>query len=145
MYADDGSTVSFVVEYRGEQNVTATLNSVSLASPDAGLELVGNGILVDGYPGFYISNSFPAGQLMPVAGTTLVTAPDDPSADTFFDLGIRVRLGEQPQSLRGVWLDYTVRSVRYRALLPWLLTICRAPITGTCVGLPADEFSFPFP
>ena len=41
---DNGSTISLVVELRGEQQVTATLRGVSLADADPGLSLVDAGI-----------------------------------------------------------------------------------------------------
>jgi hypothetical protein len=143
MPADDGATMAFVVEYRGEQAVTATLDAISLANADPGLDVVETGILMDGYPFLYVSRSFPVGRMKPVAGTVITTAPGDPAGDTFFALGIRTNLKTGPQAARGVWLDYHIDSARYRAVLPWLLSVCPTPITAPCAGLPAQEFSFP--
>jgi hypothetical protein len=141
--ADDGSTVSLVVELRGEHQTTAKLREVSLASPDPGLALVGDGILVNGYPGTYIETAFPLGPLAPLAGATISTDPADHTRDVFLNLGIRVSFASSRLSVRGVWLDYDADGASYRALLPWLLTLCETPVTGTCVGLRPDEFSFP--
>lgn len=139
----DGSTMSLVVELRGEQAVSATLNGISLASADPGLTLADAGILVDGYPGRYVAESFPLGALAPIGGTTISTDPTDPTRDVFINLGIRADFGNSPLRARGVWLDYEVAGVKYRALLPWLLTVCRTPTTDTCAGIPAQDFSFP--
>jgi hypothetical protein len=139
----DGSTMSMVVELRGETATDATLRGVSLVSPDEGLALVDSGILVGGYPGTYISDQFPLGSLTPVAGSEISTDPTDPSKDVFINLGIKPTFGETPLSARGVWLDYDVAGVRYRALLPWLVTLCKAPTTETCTGINAEQFSFP--
>lgn len=144
IYADPGQTVSLVVELRGEQEATAVLDAVELANADPGLSLAASGVLVDGYPGAYVSLTYPMGELTPVNGYVVVTDPGNPGADVFINLGIATTSDlSAPQSVRGVWLDYTVDVTRYRALLPWLLTVCSKPVVGTCMGQPPDEFSFP--
>ena len=139
--------MSLVVQFRAKEAVTATLDGVSLADPGPGLDLVGSGILVNGWPGTYVSSRvFPLGPIKPIAGETITTTPGDAAGDVFFNLGIRVALEQSPQSIHGVWLDYHIGSTRYRALLPWLLSICqRPPEIGPCSAEPAEEFSFPPP
>jgi hypothetical protein len=142
--ADDGSTISLVVEFRGETEAVATLRSVSLADPDAGLTLVGTGILTGPFEG-YVLSSYPPGPLRPVEGTVIATKPGDRSGDIFFVLGIRTDLHEGSQSARGVWLDYTVDGVAHRALLPTLLTVCPKVAGGSCEGQPIESFKVPAP
>ena len=139
---EDGSTLSFVVELRGEVPVVATLDSVSLADADAGLTLTDSGIQTSGFTG-YVVKSFPPGDLEPVAGTEVTTRPGDPSGDVFIALGIKTDLSRGRQSAHGVWLDYTAHGVRYRALLPWLLTVCPGPGTEPCPNQAPDSFTFP--
>lgn len=143
-WAEDGTTVSFVVQLRGTEPVTITLAGVSLVNPGPGLELVESGVLLDGYPGTYMSaKEFPLGRLAPIAGTTWTNSPGNPEADLFLNLGIRVGLDQSPQSIHGVWLNYHAGLLGYRAFLPWLLTICEPPITGTCRAIGPDELSHP--
>lgn len=144
MPAKDGSTISLVVEFRGETEVVATLRSVSLAEPDDGLTLVGSGILTGPFEG-YVLSTFPPGPIQPVAGTVITTKPGDRSGDIFFVLGIKADLRQGPQSARGVWLDYSVESVDYRALLPTLLTVCPEPTSRSCEAQPIDSFEVPPP
>jgi hypothetical protein len=142
LWVANGTTMSFMVDLRGELEVTATLDAVSLANPDPGVQLVDAGIL-DGYPGTFVADTFPLGPLRPIADTTITTAPDDPRGDVFINLGIRVDEGQAPRHIRGVWLDYHIGAAKHRALLPWLLSICPKPVTGTCENLPPEQFSFP--
>jgi hypothetical protein len=144
VWADDGSTLSLVVEYRGEHEVTATLRSVSLANADSGLTMVGTGILTSNFSG-YTLKTFPPGSLKPIDGTVITTRPDDPSGDVFLVLGIKANLRAGPQFARGVWLDYEVGGQTHRALLPWLLTVCRNPVAGVCVGQDGSTFEMPTP
>jgi hypothetical protein len=143
-YAEDGSTLSLVVELRGEVPVVATLRSVTLADPDKGLSIVGSGILDTAFSG-YVVKSFPPGPMTPVAGTVVTTKPGDPSGDVFIVLGIKTDLAGHPQSMRGVWLDYSVDGVIHRALLPWLLRVCPEPGSDACEFQPEDQFVFPAP
>lgn len=143
VHAVDGSTVSLVVELRGGEAATATLRGVSLADADTGLTLVDSGLLVDGYPGTYLGRSFPLGRLGPINGAVVSISPDDSATDVFLNLGIRTTFGHSPLHARGVWLDYDVGTVSYRAFLPWLLTACDTPESVVCPAQPANEFSFP--
>lgn len=139
---DDGTTISFVVEYRGETPVTATLESASLVDPDPGLAVTSSSILKSSFQG-YVIKSFPPGDLVPLEGTTYTTSPGDPAGDLFIVLGIKADLAGSNRSAHGVWLDYHVDGVHYRALLPWLLTVCPAPGTSPCPNQDPASFELP--
>jgi hypothetical protein len=141
---DDGSTISFVVQYRGETPATALLESASLVDPDPGLVVTSASILVSPFTG-YVIKSFPPGDVRPLEGATYTTSPDDASGDLFIVLGIRTELAGANRSAHGVWLAYSVDGSQYRALLPWLLTVCPAPSTKPCPNQDPASFQLPTP
>ena len=141
---DDGSTISFVVEYRGETPVTATLESASLVDPDPGLAVTSGSILKSPFTG-YVIKSFPPGDLASLEGTTYTTSPDDPSGDLFIVLAVKADLAGANRSAHGVWLNYSVDGIHYRALLPWLLTVCPAPRASPCPNQDPASFQLPTP
>jgi hypothetical protein len=86
---------------------------------------------------------FPRLELLPVAGAAIMTVHGDRTTEVDFVLGIRLTSDAPSLSARGVWLDYEVNGQQYRAMLPWLLSVCPEPVSTTCQTQPAREFSFP--
>jgi hypothetical protein len=143
-YAQDGSTLSLIIELRSDANAAARLDAVSLANADGGLILVGTGILTGPFEA-YVVKSYPPGPMGPVAGTEITATPGDPSGDVFIVLGIKTDLRNGRQSARGVWLDYSVAGTPHRALLPWLLSVCPEPGTDPCPNQSPASFEMPTP
>lgn len=138
---DPGETFSLVVWHRSEEPATATLRAVELIDADPRLQVMGSGISPVGLDAPRIAQ-FPPGPLMPVEGTVVTVDPTDPRTDLTIVFGLRADATGEQLDTRGVWLTYEVDGQRYRALVPWLVSVCVKP-ADQCSAQDPAEYELP--